>query len=167
MLVHARKNREVFTVFLLLLLASVPLVYAASIVDLERTVIGQTTAGDWRYRRSITIHNSSGAGTNYQKRFTIFYNGRTQAALDFYGMSEPWTTISGDPNDTHAFLPVLRTRIVACNKDIDGGTQKYLAYDSNYGGLATNLYYANDTDGQWTPYSGNPILSERWAMTGR
>jgi len=78
---------------------------------------------------------------------------------DFFDLSPLWTTISGNPTNTHGLEPVRKTRIVPVNKMIDGEVRKYVGYDSNAGGSQIRLYYTDDVDGQWTPYSGNPILS--------
>jgi hypothetical protein len=73
-------------------------------------------------------------------------------------MSDPWTTISGNPTQQHAFQPVHNTTIIEVNKVVDGSTQKYLAYDCDPDGSQIRLYYTNDTSSSWTAYSGNPIL---------
>ncbi|EMR74688.1 protein of unknown function (DUF2341) [Thermoplasmatales archaeon SCGC AB-540-F20] len=78
---------------------------------------------------------------------------------DFFDLSNRWTTISGNPTNRHGLEPVRKTRIVQVNKTIDGAVRKYVGYDSNAGGSQIRLYYTDEVDGQWTPYSGNPILS--------
>lgn len=53
---------------------------------------------------------------------------------------------------------------------IDGASRKYVAYDCNPLGSRVYLFYCDDPTGQWTPYSGNPILDpgdqeNRWPST--
>lgn len=77
---------------------------------------------------------------------------------NYYALSSKWTTITGNPTDRHAFCPVHATRIIEVNKVVDAASRKYLAYDSDNAGSEIRLYYTDDLDGVWTPYSGNPIL---------
>jgi hypothetical protein len=93
------------------------------------------------------------------------YIGSEGSEVFYYPLSARWTTISGNPTDRHDFEPVHNIRIVEVNKVVDGASRKYLAYDSDANGYQIRLYYADDLDGQWTPYSGNPILSgSEWAQ---
>jgi len=94
------------------------------------------------------------SGWQYRKEHTITLEGPVQ----FYQLSAPWTTISGNPTDRHAFQPVHNTTIIEVDIVVDGAQRKYLAYDSDSSGSQVRLYYTNDIDGSWTPYSGNPIL---------
>jgi hypothetical protein len=77
----------------------------------------------------------------------------------FYDISDSWTTISGNPADRHAFQPVHNTTIVEVNKIVDGAPRKYFAYDSDASGSQIRLYYTDNFDATWTPYSQNPILN--------
>jgi hypothetical protein len=99
-------------------------------------------------------------GWEYRKEHNI-----TQVFLQdrFYDLSDPWTTILGNPTLRHAFQPVHTTTIVEVNMVVDGAVRKYLAYDgaspqSSPPDSEIRLYYTDDLDGQWTSYSGNPIL---------
>jgi len=94
------------------------------------------------------------SGWQYRKEHTITLEGPVQ----FYQLSAPWTTISGNPADRHALQPVHNTTIIEVDTMVDGAQRKYLAYDSDYEGSQVRLYYTNDINGSWTPYSGNPIL---------
>ena len=118
----------------------------------------------WSYRKSHIIKQQAGAGTNYQKRVTVFHDTKDKLVNDFYGMSDRWTSIEGNPTDRHALQPVHRSNIVEVNWVIDGAVRKYLAYDSDNAGSQARLYYTNDLDGTWTPYSGNPVIAPdiRW-----
>jgi len=78
----------------------------------------------------------------------------------FYNISNATTTVVGNPTDMHGFDPVHATNIVEVNKTVDGASRKYLAYDSDVEGTMIKLYYTDNLDGQWTPYSGNPILHD-------
>jgi len=133
------------------------------LTDSRESTSRQYWLSGWKYRRKITVRPSYGAGTGYQVKLTVFYNTKNRVLLDFYHISSPRTAISGNPADTHTMLPVIRSNIVEVNKTIDGQVRKYLAYDSNSDGTAVRLYYTNDLDGTWTPYSGNPLFSGRWA----
>lgn len=82
----------------------------------------------------------------------------TDNSTYYYSLSEPWVTISGDPTNRHNFQPVHTSNITELNLTIDGAPRKYLAYDSDNPGTEIRLYYTDDLDGQWTAYSGNPIL---------
>ncbi|MCW3995066.1 MAG: DUF2341 domain-containing protein [Candidatus Bathyarchaeota archaeon] len=97
--------------------------------------------GGWQYRKSHLISTAA-----------------TSTTYNFYGLSNYWTTISGNPTQRHTFQPVHSSTILQVNKQVDGNVWKYLAYDSNPEGSQIRLYYSNDTAGTWTPYSGNPIL---------
>ena len=94
------------------------------------------------------------SGWQYRKEHTITLEGPVQ----FYQLSAPWTTISGNPADRHALQPVHNTTIIEVDMVVDGAQRKYLAYDSDSSGSQVRLYYTNDINGSWTPYSGNPIL---------
>lgn len=69
------------------------------------------------------------------------------------------SAIVDNPTDRHNFQPVHDSRIVELNLTVDGVSKKYLAYDCHPGGTEIRLYYSDNLDGQWTPYSSNPILS--------
>ena len=99
-------------------------------------------------------------GWQYRKEHNITQK-QVAGALRFYDLSDPWTTISGNPAARHAFQPVHNTAMVGVNEVVDGETRKYLAYDSDPVGSEIRLYYTNDTAGVWTRYSGNPILGPR------
>jgi hypothetical protein len=109
----------------------------------------------WSYRKSHVINATTDAGTNYQVKIKTYYGIPPR----YYDLSDKWTTITGNPTDQHAVQPVHNTTIVECNKVVDGAARKYLAYDSDSAGSQIRLFYTDDLDGQWTPYSGNPILS--------
>lgn len=113
--------------------------------DASTSASDQWFYAGWQYRKEHNI-------TRYQTGNSTF-NNRT-----FYDLSDPWTTISGNPTQQHAFQPVHNTTIIEVNKVVDGSTQKYLAYDCDPDGSQIRLYYTNDTSGSWTAYSGNPIL---------
>ena len=83
------------------------------------------------------------------------------ADTHFYGMTNRWTTISGDPIDRHTFQPAHDINIAEVNLTIDGAPRKYLAYDCDPNGTKFRFYYTDNLDGQWTEYSGNPILDGR------
>jgi hypothetical protein len=60
--------------------------------------------------------------------------------------------------------------MIEVDRLVDGGIQKYFAYDSDPAGSQVRLYYTNDTSGIWTSYSQNPILGPsqyhyRWPST--
>lgn len=79
-------------------------------------------------------------------------------------------TIIGNPPACHTFNPVSDSTILEVNKEIDGKKRKYLGYMSNVMGNYIGLYYTDDLNGEWTPYSKNPILSSsesiyRWPST--
>lgn len=83
------------------------------------------------------------------------------AAAAFFPISEPQPAVLPSHVDAHTFQPVHDSRIIAVNKVVDGALRMYLAYDSDPSGRGIRLYYTNDLDGPWTPYSGNPILGRR------
>ena len=97
--------------------------------------------GEWQYRKEHNI-------TGYQ----------AVDSVRFYDVSNSWTTILENPSQRHAFQPVHNTTIEEANKVVDGATWKYFAYDSDSDGSEIRLYYTNNTDSFWTPYSANPIL---------
>ncbi|MCJ7635377.1 DUF2341 domain-containing protein, partial [Candidatus Bathyarchaeota archaeon] len=97
------------------------------------------------------------SGWQYRKEHNITLFLSTENNF-FYALSDPWITISGNPTDRHDFQPVHTTTIVEINTIVDGATRKYLAYDSDSAGSRIRLYYADDINGSWTAYSGNPIL---------
>ena len=76
----------------------------------------------------------------------------------YYNLSLSWTTVIGNPSTMHNFEPVHKTNIVQVDKVVDGISRKYLAYDCDPDGSLIRLYYADNLDGSWTAYSGNPIL---------
>jgi hypothetical protein len=96
-------------------------------------------------------------GWQYRKEHNLTYEGLS--TVRFYYLSESWVTIIGNPTNRHGFQPVHISTIVECNTVIDGAMRKYLAYDSDAEGSQIRLYYTDDLDGQWRPYSKNPILS--------
>jgi hypothetical protein len=96
-------------------------------------------------------------GWQYRKEHNITYN-QANDLIQFYDLSNPWVTITGNPTGRHAFQPVRDFAIVEVDKIVDGATRKYLAYDSDPDGSVIRLYYTNDTSGSWTSYSSNPIL---------
>jgi len=107
---------------------------------------------------SSSSHSWFYEGWQYRKEHYILYT-QSNSAASFYDVSSPWITIAGNPTDRHAFQPVHNTTIVECNVVIDGAVRKYLAYDSDSAGSQIRLYYTDNLNGLWTPYSGNPILS--------
>jgi hypothetical protein len=79
-------------------------------------------------------------------------------------------TIIGNPPACHTFNPVSATTIVPVNKEIDGKIRKYFGYMSNVRGSEISLYYTDDLEKEWIPYSKNHILSSpepnfRWPST--
>ena len=76
----------------------------------------------------------------------------------FYTLSNPWSTVDGDPANMHTFQPVHDSKIIQVDMSVDGSTWKYLAYASSPWGNEIYLYYTNDTSGAWTPYSANPVI---------
>jgi len=119
-----------------------PLCYVIEKAQAEQSILKGWVYSGWRYRKAINI--------------TL-----NQSNLGFYDISDPWTTIIGNPTNRHAFQPVHTTTIVELNITIDGANRRYLAYDSDAVGSEIRLYYADSLDGQWMPYSGNPILGPR------
>jgi len=116
------------------------------IVKMSSVSANESVSHDWFY-----------SGWQYRKEHNITYEGLS--IVRFYDLSDLWVTISGNPTQRHAFQPVHNTTIIECNKVVDGALRKYLAYDSDAVGSQIRLYYTDNLDGQWTPYSGNPILS--------
>ena len=78
-------------------------------------------------------------------------------------------TIIGNPPACHTFNPVSDSTILEMNKEIDGKKRKYMGYMSNVRGGEIGLYYTDDLEKEWTPYSKNPIISSekayRWPNT--
>ncbi len=107
----------------------------------------------WAYRQAHDLTNSQ--NTNLK---------------NFYGLSSPSITISGNPSNSHDFQPVHSDTITQVDTRIDNNTWKFMAYDSDANGSMINLFYSNDTSGLWLPYSHNPILGPkaniyRWPST--
>lgn len=91
-----------------------------------------------------------------------------ESSPDYFTLGDSTVAITGDPSNRHNFQPVHSTNIEEVNLTIDGVSRKYLAYDCNPEGTEIRLYYSDDLDGQWTGYSGNPILfSETFAIIYR
>jgi hypothetical protein len=79
-------------------------------------------------------------------------------------------TIVKNPPACHTFNPVSDSTILEMNKEIDCKKRKYLGYMSNVSGNEIGLYYTDDLESEWTPYSKNPILHSekcnfRWSST--
>jgi len=103
----------------------------------------------WAYRQAHDLTDSQNPNLN-----------------NFYSLYSPWTTISGNPSNSHDFQPVHSTTITEVDKQVDNNTWKFLAYDSDANGTMTNLFYSNNTAGAWIPYSQNPILPIVHNQTG-
>jgi len=109
-------------------------------------------------------------GWQYRKAHDLTATPQTTVPTNFFNVSTAVSTIAGNPNTQHAFEPVHNSTIIEVDKQIDGNTWKYLAYDCDPGGSLINLFYSNDTSGTWIPYSQNPILGPsadyfRWPST--
>jgi len=96
---------------------------------------------------------SNGCATfDFFDDFSSFYSSNV-----YFELSDRWTTIPG--TNYHGFDPVHKTEILEVNKVVDGATRKYLGYDSPAAAYEVRLYYTDNLNSTWTPYSGNPILS--------
>jgi hypothetical protein len=94
-------------------------------------------------------------------RIFIFRTRKIETSqVKWYPMSEPFSTISGNPTDRHGFAIVHNTNIVPCDISVDGALRHYLAYDSDHLGNQIRLYYSNEINSVWKPYSRNPILNK-------
>jgi len=127
---------------------------------LSALLVSQVYAADWLsnydYKIGLDITGSSVADqTDYTVKVNIFYQNITR----FFDFGDRKTTIVGNPTDRHTFHPVHSTRIQAVNKFVSGETRKYLGYDTNKDGTEIRLYYSDSIGGQWTGYTGNPIIS--------
>jgi|GEM_PF-3356112 len=142
-----RKNKmKIFTVNLIMVALILTLgVYYPQYGVITKVQADQSGSKGWSY-----------SGWQYRKAHTItLYQ---DSPVNFYDVSDPWTTIIDNPTNRHAFQPAHNTTIVEVNKVVDGANRKYLAYDSDALGSEIRLYYSNDINGPWTAYSCNPIL---------
>jgi len=111
------------------------------------------------FRRSHEIEGATAEQTDYQVRVRAFYDFSFPDGR-FYHLSDRWAPILGNPTGTHGFGIIHTTNIVEVNLVIDGSSRKYLAYSAVPAAEdEINLYYSDDLEGTWTPYSGNPILN--------
>lgn len=90
--------------------------------------------------------------------FLLCQIGLGQASEGFPEISQARPAVHPPHRDAHVFQPVHDSRIVAVHKTIDGQQRTYLAYDSDPRGFEIRLYYTNNLDSAWTPYSQNPVL---------
>ena len=109
----------------------------------------------WTHRKSVTLSRALGAATNYQMKVRAFFD-----FVPYCNMSSTSATIAGNPTERHNFQPAHASNIVEVNKTIDGQSRKYVAYDCSPTDTSEiRLYYSDDLDGAWTPYSANPIMA--------
>lgn len=120
---------------------------------------GYTSSIQRQYPVPINSHTTTILLASKKKKAEVFH---------YHTLSKNHNTIQNNPSNIHNFQPVHKTRIIEVNKIIDREIRKYLAYDSNPEGSQIRLYYTNNLDRTWIPYSGNPILESkrnhfRWA----
>jgi hypothetical protein len=102
----------------ILILNAIATVFLASPVKAD-DLNGSPVVSSWYY-----------SGWQYRKAHDLT-NSQPSNSISFYSLSSSWATISGNPNQQHAFEPVHSRTIVEVDKVVDGNTWKYLAYDSD------------------------------------
>jgi hypothetical protein len=113
---------------------------------------GNAWLDGWTYRQSHIVGNLTGAGIDYQIPITVTYD-----TSSFYALSSQSSTIVGNPSNRHTFEPAHNSTIAQVNMLIDGGIQKYVAYDCTSAHQRNKLYYTTTQLGNGPPTVETPF----------
>jgi len=74
-------------------------------------------------------------------------------------LSEKWPAVENNAADVHGIHPAKKSGIFPVKETVDGAERRFLAYSCPALGGDPKLYYTDNQDDWWVPYSENPIIS--------